>query len=456
MSTRSLASDLRALGRRGIAAVMAAPAWLGGILTGLQGAVLSYLLVLAPTMAVVAASPEASTTTGVDWGVPAVAAARVWLLGHGLPVEIGGATVSLVPLGLTLVCGAIIAAIARRFAARTWGSWGLAVATYAALVTVATSAVLLPEERDAAPVVTVVAVALAGVATAIGVWRAHGVELGWLARVPEVVRAGLRRGAGVSALALCVAAAVQTVWAVQGRLEIGAAATALDTDVVGAAVLAAGETVYAPTMVVWALAWLTGQGFSVGTGTAYAPDALTVDALPSVPILGALPSASGGLLVWAPVLLVVTAAAVRVVLARRSLGWRDEALADLVALGTVAAIGAGMAVAATGSAGPGRFAEVGPDPLPVAAALVGLTAAGLVVGTFVALAMRFVRGLVAPSRPAAPVSATVRTPARDGAKVSAGAAGTRASAPMADGDDASDTGDATSAQAGERRSATIR
>ncbi|WP_084038354.1 DUF6350 family protein [Demequina sp. NBRC 110053] len=398
MSTRSLASDIRALGRRGVAAVMAAPAWLGGILTGLQGAVLSYLLVLAPTMAVVAAAPDAGATSGIDWGVPAVVAARVWLLGHGLPVEIGGATVSLIPLGLTVAFGAIIAAIARRFAARTWGSWGLAVATYATVVTLGSSLVLLPEEQDAAPLVTVAAVALAALATAIGIWRAHGVELGWLLRVPAVVRAGLRRAAAIGAVSVGAAAALQTLWAVQGRARIADAATALDLDVVGAAVLAVGETVYALTMVVWALAWLTGQGFAVGAGTAYAPDALTADVLPGLPILGALPSDAGGPWVWAPVALVAAAAAVRVALSTSPLGWRRDALADLVALATAGAMVAALMVAANGAAGPGRLAVVGPDPLPVVTAFLALTAAGLVVGTLIARAYVAVRGLLRPAR----------------------------------------------------------
>ncbi|WP_297081686.1 DUF6350 family protein [uncultured Demequina sp.] len=411
MSTRSLASDLRALGRRGIDAIKAAPAWLGGILTGFQGALLGYLLVLAPSMAVAAASPTTSLSAGVDWSGAAMAAGRLWLFGLGGPAELGGTVVSLVPLGLTLVYGAILAAIARRFAARTWGSWSLAVATYAALVSVAASAILGPEASDAIVRVTVVAALLAAVFVAAGVWRAHGLELGWLARIPEVVRVGLRRAAAVTAFSLCAAALAQTAWAVVNRDRIGTTATALDLDGIGAVVLAIGELAYAPTMVVWQLAWLTGQGFSVGLGSAYAPDAMTASAIPGLPILGALPSAAGGLLVWAPAVLVVVATLARAVVRRASLGWRRDAAADVLAVTIVAAAAGALTLAAAGAAGPGRLETVGADALPVAIASGGLAAAGLALGTLIVAFARWVASVLPwGRRPSTPSSARATAP----------------------------------------------
>ncbi|MFV0634361.1 DUF6350 family protein [Demequina sp.] len=381
MSTRSLASDARALGRRALAAVMAAPAWLGGILTGVQGAVLGYLLLLAPAMAVVAASPDSSLTTGVDWSAPADFALRVWLLGHGLAVSIDGVAFSLIPLGLTLLFGFILAGVARRFAARSWGSWALAVATYAGLVGAAAWWVLDPPDRHAIVLPVVIAAALASVAVAAGIWRAHGAVFGWVPRVPEFVRVGVRRAGALAALGVAIAAAAQIVWAALGAGAIGDAATALDLDPVGATVLAVGELAYVPTMVIWSLAWLAGPGFAVGTGTAFAPDTLTAGAEPGFPILGALPSAAGGWLVWAPVALVVVAVVVRVWLRRGSLGWERDAGADLIAVGLIGVAGSLACALATGAIGPGRLATVGPDPLPVTVALMGLTALGLALGT---------------------------------------------------------------------------
>ena len=379
MSTRSLASDLGALGRRGVDAVKAAPAWLGGILTGAQAAVLSYLLVLAPAMAVVASAPTSSLAAGIDWGASAGFATQWWLLAHGAPMMVDGVELSLVPLGLTLACGAILAGIARRFAARTWASWALAVATYAALVGVVASLLGGGTVRVLVPIAA--AIALAAPSVAIGVWRAHGLELGWLSRVPQVARTGLRRAAASFLLIVCAGAVAQAVWAVVGRARIGDAATALQLDGVGGAVLAVAELAYAPTMVAWMVAWLSGQGFAVGVGTAYAPDALSLEPVPVLPLLGALPSQAGGLLVWVPAAIVLLVAVARVLSARPGASWRAEALADVTSVASVGLATAVLCLVSSGAAGPARLAVVGADALPVAVAVAGLSLVGALLGT---------------------------------------------------------------------------
>ncbi|WP_062131767.1 cell division protein PerM [Demequina aestuarii] len=379
MSSRSLTTDLRALGRRAVAAVRAAPAWLGGILTGLQGLALSYLAVLAPSLAVAASAPQ-NGVGGADWAGASSVATSLWLLGHGVPAEVGGTVVALIPVGLTVLNGAILAALARRFAARTWGSWVLAVATYAVGVGAMASVVGSPSQGAHVVTAVIVAVALAAVGVAIGIWRAHGADLSALARVPAWATTGVRRGAAMASLLVMLAAAAGAAAAVAGRHAIGEAATALGLDAVSAGVLAIAELAYVPTLIVWMVAWLTGQGFAVGLGTHYAPGDLSVDALPTVPLLGALPSASGGLLVWAPMLVAIAALAVRIAVRRPLLTWREDLAADVVAACTLCLVMATAFVASSGAAGPGRLEAVGPDALATTAALLGLTAAGLAVG----------------------------------------------------------------------------
>ena len=397
MSTRSLATDLRALGRRGLRAVQAAPGWLGGVLTGIQGALLSFLLVLAPAMAVVAAAPTASVTTGVDWAGAAAFSTDLWLLAHGLPATIGGVDVTLVPLGLTLFFGAAVAGIARRFAARTGGSWALAAGTYAAIVATVASLVMGADARVETLRTAAVAFAVAGAGTAVGVWRAHGLELAWLARVPVSIRVALLRAGVTGAWALALAAGLQTWWAVAGRQAIADSATALGLDAVGGVVLAVSELVYVPTLVLWSFAWLSGMGFSVGVGSLYAPDILTPGAVPDVPLLGALPSSAGGVLTWAPLAVVALAAAVRLLTSRAERDWRVEWGADALAVVCVGVAAAGLALAVSGSAGPGTMAVVGPAPMPVGLAYAALTAAGLVLGGAAAAVIAWVRGML-PSR----------------------------------------------------------
>lgn len=377
MSTRSLASDLRAVGRRALAALRAVPAWLGGVITGVQGLALSYVALLAPTLAVAAAVPT-DGIMGVQWAGAFSVATQLWLLGHGDPTAIGEVTITLLPLGLTLLNGAILAAVARRFTARTWASWGLATATYA--TGVGGVAALTSADGQTVPSAVIMALLIAGISVAIGVWRAHGVTLAWLGRIPDWVRAGLRRGSATFALILAAAALTGAIWAVVGRHAIGDTATALELDAVSAGVLAIAETAYVPTMVVWMMAWLSGQGFAVGLGTAYAPGNLATDALPNLPLLGALPSQHGDWLVWAPAVIVALALAVRLVLRRRELDWRMDLAADGVAVALVAAAAASAFALTTGAIGPGRLETVGADPVAATVAVLALAALGLGLG----------------------------------------------------------------------------
>ncbi|WP_062384089.1 cell division protein PerM [Demequina iriomotensis] len=355
----------------------ALPGWAGGVLTGLQGVVLSYLVVLAPALAAVAGAPSLDGSAAVDWSGSATIATDLWLLGHGVPLVAGDSTVSLIPLGLPIASAAILAAVARRFAVKTWASWGLSVATFAAgAALIGWLGAADGMRAGSATRAAIVCALIAAPAVAAGIWRAYGARLRVLDRVPDFVRAGLRLGLGTVALVVAAAAAVGGAWAVLGMDRIALIASDLHMDPLGAGALALGETLYVPTMVCWMVAWLVGPGFVVGTGSLYAPDTLTVDALPSVPLLGALPSGSGGWWVWAPLGIVAIAALCRALLFRRiGLDW-ESAKAGGVAIAAVALGLVTLAALSRGSVGPGRLADVGAEVVPVTLIGTALVAAG--------------------------------------------------------------------------------
>jgi len=58
---------------------------------------------------------------------------------------------------------------------------------------------------------------------------------------------------------------------------------------VGAALLLLAQLAYVPNAVVWAISFTLGPGFAFGTGTVIAPTGSAVGALPSFPLLAALP-----------------------------------------------------------------------------------------------------------------------------------------------------------------------
>ena len=402
---RTLRSDFRAFGARAGDAV---PGWVGGAMAGLQSALLSTGAVVAVALAVVAASPSADGTAGVDWEGAAAAGVRVWLLAHGVAAGSASASVGLVPLGLTLLFASLAASLARRFAVPTTGSWLAFTATYAACAGLIASASDAAETAPHAVVRAVLVGALVGGGgSGAGLRRA-----GWLlgagwprragsprrpgeGRLPAWMAAGLRLGTA-TALGLWAAGAITfCLWTVAGWSEIGHVAATLDADPVGPLVLSLGEAAYAPTLAVWGLAWLAGPGFSVGVGTEYAPAHLTTAPLPSIPILGALPHGAGGVLVLAPLVVIAVAAGLRSV--ARRFGERPSARTQVTAVATVAVLAVAAAMASRGSLGGGRLASAGPAPLATAFWLALLVALGFAGGSVAARLRR-------PSSPRATAS----------------------------------------------------
>ncbi|MDN4471599.1 cell division protein PerM [Demequina zhanjiangensis] len=358
---------------RGLAGAL--PAWASGIVTGAIAAAASLIVVLAPALAALASAPQ--TGESADWGAGVSVATRLWLLGLGVPFDTSAGAFDLIPLGLTVVILAILVATAQRFLLSAWSASVLAIVTFAALVGVAAS--LASGGLDGSSLTTraVLGATLVGVpGIVLGRVRAHGLTIDVIDRLPPEVRTGVRAGVASLALVLLVAAAAGLVSAVRGALPMADTLTALDADAVGAAVLAVAQLLYVPTLVVWMVSWVAGPGFSVGAGSVYSPTEVVTGELPDLPLLGALPHGAGGLLVWAPLLLVCVGAVVRVALRRRVRSWRAEATVTVVLAAVLATSVAMLMVLGSGAAGPGRLASVGPSAGEATAAVVGLVLAG--------------------------------------------------------------------------------
>lgn len=185
------------------------------------------------------------------------------------------------------------------------------------------------------------------------------------------------RGAGVAVAGLVAAASVAVAVSVLFRGgEVVALFESAHVDALGATIVTLGQLAYLPTLIVWALSWLAGPGFAVGAGSVVSPAGTELGVLPGVPLLGLLPEQG------APALLLVVLIPVAI---GAVAGWAarshmhpaaysaDEFLPRLAAaLGiavVTAATVAAMAALASGSFGPGRFADVGPSAGPVAVAV---------------------------------------------------------------------------------------
>jgi hypothetical protein len=212
--------------------------------------------------------------------------------------------------------------------------------------------------------------------------------------------AALRAGLGTVATVVVAASLATTTALVLGYGQIIALYESVQAGVLGGIALTAAQLAMLPTLVLWAAAWLVGPGFAIGAGSSVSPIAASLGPLPAVPVLGALPAEPSplGYLTLAVPLLAAFAAgiAVRPRLVRALDGARLGLWAVGTGLGAALVAGGAMAflaLVASGSAGPGRLAVVGPDP----------TAVGLwmLVETLIGASLGLLAGGVRAARPQA-------------------------------------------------------
>jgi len=331
-----------------------------------------------------------------DWGGLWPVAGTLWQFGHGVPIEIAipdavvsaigiapdaaRFTLSLTPLAF-LVFTLLFAGRSGTRAARS-GAWLLGVVSGTVAFVAIATAVAFTARSGIGEVPLWLAIVLPGAVYFAGAlcgavgcaWREG--DGGLIDRVHDradgwgdwsVVPGETVRGVAVVVVALTgiAALAVAVSVALRGG-EVVALFEAARVDATGATVLTLGHLAYLPTLLVWAVAWIAGPGFAVGSGTAVSPAGTQLGVVPGVPVFGLLPE-NGSIWMLVVVLLPVAAGALAGWMIRSRLVWHDAAHAiaprAVIAAG-IAALSAGIialaAVLASGSIGPGRMAEVGP------------------------------------------------------------------------------------------------
>jgi hypothetical protein len=319
--------------------------------------------------------------------------ADAWLLAHGSTLELAGATITAVPLGLTALCLYVSHRLGRwaglTSAPEDRAGTGLAVVVLAGLYGVVALLTALLASTDAAETglgrafVGGVVVGLIGggsglAATSASVRAARD-------RLPATVRAV---ATGTLAVVLLMLAAGSALVVTALLLDLGEAANVLSRlhpDAAGAGLYTLVVAGAAPNAALLGGAYLLGPGFAVGAGTLVSPAMVVLGPVPAFPLLAALPPTGPGpawasALVGLPVLLSGVAAAL-VVRRHPAAGYETGALRGLASGVLGGAVLTGLVVVAGGSVGPGRMAHVGAPALDtLAAAVVALGAGGLVGG----------------------------------------------------------------------------
>ena len=321
-------------------------------------------------------------------------AAMLWLVAHHVGFTVRGAgRIGLLPLGLVLLPGALLA-MAGRWVVRVGNVTQLRHVGYAAIALALPYALLAGAlavasgTSVAAPSLlqaVVAAFLLALVAGGLGGARGLAPWSRLASLMPARPRS-IVMGILGSAAILAAAGAVLAGASLAVHLpEVKVASDALAPGVGGAALLLLAQLAYIPNAIIWAVAYTLGPGFAFGTGTVVAPTGSALGAVPVFPMLAAMPvGARPGGPGWVPVAVLalpylagVFAGVVTVRIAPTPV--IEAAPLWGFAAGTAAGLLAGLAAAfAGGPLGNGRLASVGPSGVQVGLVAIlelGITAA---------------------------------------------------------------------------------
>lgn len=406
-----LVSDLRA---DLSSAIDGAPPWAAGAGAGLQAALLSLVVVVAPVLAAYVAGSTETQGSDSSWLAAAGLGVDLWLLAHGVPLGTSAGTITIIPLGISALAAFCAFASARRSGTPSRSGLAAGLGTYVVAV-VAIAALALPGGVDGGPTVSRVLLSAAlGALLVGGVGLAAGLAVRPDAprlavalepvhrRVPREAWLGAGGGLAVVAGVVAIGGVVVGTWVLAGQAQIADVVASLELDALSGVALAVAQLAFVPNLVAWAVAWVAGPGFAVGAGSHFATTGVLGATLPAIPVLGALPTAQTVTPVAAywPLAIVALGACVGVVL-RRRLGdvgpW--SALGTVVWAVAVSAIAVAFLVGvAGGAAGPGRMTQVG--------------ASGLVTGVAVAVAAGLGFGVVVVGTNARVVAAVRRLAGR--------------------------------------------
>ena len=350
----------------------------------------------------------------VDWTAFWRAAADFWMLGNGVDLLISidpqtaaqlGLTQAAVPfeIGIAPLGFALLTVLlGRRSGLRLGQSPHPVLGTVAGIVVVSALGAIIwasAQSNTATPSLRQAVIflpSLYGVGVVIGAWStlvrvnaplADGI-LNLTDRMSDEVRVliavALRGGAIIAAAMIAVGALAVSLLLVVNYSTVISLYESLHSGIAGGAALTLAQISFMPNLAIWAASWFLGPGFALGTGSSVSPLATQLGLIPSLPVFGALPHASllGFIALLVPVVIgLLVAAALRSRIPEpgefslRQAGWM---LGSGFAMGVVAAaILALLAMLSGGALGPGRLADVGPNPGTVflwAFVLFGVTA----------------------------------------------------------------------------------
>lgn len=405
---------------------MPMPLWLQGVVELIVTALFSALAVFAAMSAVWATKGFGD----MEFSSVAAMSAHLWLLIHGVPLDLAAAfgasagTMTLVPLGLSVLPLLLCYRSGRRLARASYeGEFLIPVlsgsVTYALISSAmygwasphpqplqALNAALVPlgivvaglmwgGYREARSLSRMVGVDTAEQISQMSQYSRWAGSYAWAVVRAAVVAFVALVGLGAVLLGIGILAGWSQIIATYQELHAGA---------VGDTAVTLLQLGFLPNLVIYAIAWSTGAGFSFGAGTSVGLTSSDVGTLPMLPILGAVPESMG---TFGLVGLLVPLGAGAIAgwwFLREGEDHLDEwvalkvpfrplsALISAVVLGVMTGIMTSFGALwlgwiSYGSLGIGRFTEVGAEPLTFAAHTALTVGAGVTFGMLLSRAL---------------------------------------------------------------------
>ena len=405
---------------------MPMPLWLQGVVELIVTALFSAIAVFAAMSAVWATKGFGD----MEFSSVAAMSAHLWLLIHGVPLDLAAAfgasagTMTLVPLGLSILPLLLCYRSGRRLARASYeGEFLIPVLSGSVTYALISSAMYGWASPHPQPLQALnAALVPLGIVVAGLMWGGYR-EARSLSRMVGVDTAEqisqmsqYSRWAGSYAWAVVRAAVVAFVALIGlgavllgigilvGWSQIVATYQELHAGAVGDTAVTLLQLGFLPNLVIYAIAWSTGAGFSFGAGTSVGLTSSDAGTLPMLPILGAVPESMG---TFGLVGLLVPLGAGAIAgwwFLREGEDHLDEwvalkvpfrplsALISAVVLGVMTGIMTSFGALwlgwiSYGSLGIGRFTEVGAEPLTFAAHTALTVGAGVTFGMLLSRAL---------------------------------------------------------------------
>ena len=405
---------------------MPMPLWLQGVVELIVTALFSALAVFAAMSAVWATKGFGD----MEFSSVAAMSAHLWLLIHGVPLDLAAAfgasagTMTLVPLGLSILPLLLCYRSGRRLARASYeGEFLIPVLSGSVTYALISSAMYGWASPHPQPLQALnAALVPLGIVVAGLMWGGYR-EARSLSRMVGVDTAEqisqmsqYSRWAGSYAWAVVRAAVVAFVALVglgavllgigilAGWSQIVATYQELHAGAVGDTAVTLLQLGFLPNLVIYAIAWSTGAGFSFGAGTSVGLTSSDAGTLPMLPILGAVPESLGTFGLVGLLVPLVAGAIAGWWFLREGEDHLDEwvalkvpfrplsALISAVVLGVMTGIMTSFGALwlgwiSYGSLGIGRFTEVGAEPLTFAAHTALTVGAGVTFGMLLSRAL---------------------------------------------------------------------